>query len=230
MKILAVGAHPDDVEFGCAPLLIQEADRGHEVRVLLTSKGEAASSGTPEERELEAREAGRIIGADVDFLDLGGDCRIQYTAANCVLLARQIRDLRPQIVFAPLTGENQHPDHSIVGRLVRDGARLARYGGLEDLRDQPPHSISSLFYYAITQVFAGPPDVVVDVSAVHARWVEAMQAHKSQMKTRAYVDLVNARARAAGASIGVDYAVGVWANDPICVEAISYLTRSSRFF
>ena len=63
MRILAVGAHPDDVEFGCAPILIQEARAGHEVRILVTSKGEAASAGTPEERAQEAREAAKIIGA-----------------------------------------------------------------------------------------------------------------------------------------------------------------------
>ncbi len=61
MKLLAVGAHPDDVEFGCAPVLIEEARRGHQVRILVTSKGEAASSGTPEERAEEARAAAEII-------------------------------------------------------------------------------------------------------------------------------------------------------------------------
>src|SRR6185295_6487576 len=100
MRILAVGAHPDDVEFGCAPLLIVEARRGHEVRILVTSKGEAASSGTPEERAEEARAAARLMGAaSIDFLDLGGDCNIQHSPANAVILAREIRRFRPDIVL-----------------------------------------------------------------------------------------------------------------------------------
>ena len=121
MKILALGAHPDDIEFGCAPVLIQEARAGHEVRILVTSKGEAASAGTPEERADEAREAAKIIGASIDFLDLGGDCNQAYTPANAALIAREIRTFRPDIILAPHPGENQHPDHAVLGKLTRDG-------------------------------------------------------------------------------------------------------------
>ena len=156
MKILALGAHPDDIEFGCAPVLIQEARAGHEVRILVTSKGEAASAGTPEERADEAREAAKIIGASIDFLDLGGDCNQAYTPANAALIAREIRTFRPDIILAPHPGENQHPDHAVLGKLTRDAARLARYGGLAQLLGLPSHQIKSLYYYVITQVFVEP--------------------------------------------------------------------------
>src|SRR5690348_5377567 len=129
MKILAVGAHPDDVEFGCAPLLIQEVKNGHQVRILVLSKGEAGSSGTPEERARESCEAARIIGAELEFLDFGGDCHLRHTPENSVEMARQIRTFQPDIVLAPTLEENQHPDHSVAGRIVRDAARLARFGG-----------------------------------------------------------------------------------------------------
>src|ERR1051326_5371064 len=152
MKILAVGAHPDDVEFGCAPVLIQEVQKGHEARILVTSKGEAGSAGTPEERAQESRDAARIIGAAIQFLELGGDCHIQYTPANSMLLALEIRRFKPDVVLAPHLDENQHPDHSAVGKIVRDAARLARYAGLQDLEELPPHPITSLYYYTITQV------------------------------------------------------------------------------
>jgi bacillithiol biosynthesis deacetylase BshB1 len=230
MRILAVGAHPDDVEFGCAPLLIQEARRGHEVRILVTSKGEAASSGTPEERAKEAREAARLIGASIEFLDLGGDCHIQQIPANALILAREIRRFRPDAVLAPHPGENQHPDHAAVGKLARDAARLARYGGLVDLRELPPHQITSLYFYAITQVFVDPPQIVVDVSSAAEVWLAAIRCHKSQMKTRAYPELVTSRARTLGASIGVEYATGLWINDPVRVDSLSDLGLSSRYF
>src|SRR6266852_423427 len=97
MKVLAVGAHPDDVEFGCAPLLIQGVENGRSVHILVASRGEAASSGTPEEREQEARKAAGLIGASIDFLDFGGDCHIEYKPANTVALARAIRTLEPDI-------------------------------------------------------------------------------------------------------------------------------------
>src|SRR4029453_9249620 len=76
MKILAAGPHPDDIEFGCAPLLIQEVQKGHTVRLAITTQGEASTAGTPEERDLEARAAAAEIGAEIEFLDMGGDCHI----------------------------------------------------------------------------------------------------------------------------------------------------------
>jgi N-acetylglucosamine malate deacetylase 1 len=230
MKILAVGAHPDDVEFGCAPILIQEVRNGHEARILVTSKGEAASAGTPEERAQEARDAARVMGAAIQFLELGGDCHIENNTANAMTLAREIRRFKPDVVLAPHLGENQHPDHAAVGKIVRDGARLARYGGLQDLEDLPPHPITSLYYYTITQVFVDPPQLAVDVSAAREAWEAAIQCHKSQMKTRNYLDLVMSRARTMGAAVGVDYAVGLWLNDPIRVGSLGDLPLSSRYF
>ncbi|HEY2846108.1 MAG TPA: PIG-L family deacetylase [Bryobacteraceae bacterium] len=230
MKILAVGAHPDDVEFGCAPVLIQEVRNGHEARILVTSKGEAASAGTPEERAQEARDAARVIGAAIQFLDLGGDCHIQHNPATAMLLALEIRRFKPDVVLAPHLGENQHPDHAAVGKSVRDAARLARYGGLRDLEELPPHPITSLYYYAITQVLIDPPQLVVDVSGAREAWEAAIACHQSQMKTRSYPDLVLSRARAIGASIGVEYAVGLWLNDPVRVASLADLGLSSRYF
>lgn len=230
MRILAVGAHPDDVEFGCAPILIQEARAGHAVRILVTSKGEAASSGTPEERAEEARSAARIIGAEIDFLDLGGDCNITATPANAIPIARQIREFRPEVVLAPHPGENQHPDHAAVGKLTRDAARLARYGGFTQLLPLPSHQISSLYFYAITQVFVEPPQLVVDVSKVFAEWQAAIQCHRSQMRTRSYPDLVVSRAKTWGAAIGVDYAAGLWLNDPVRIASLGDLPLSARYF
>jgi LmbE family N-acetylglucosaminyl deacetylase len=230
MKILAVGPHPDDVEFGCAPLLIQEAKKGHEARVIVVSQGEASTSGTPMERVQEAGLAADIIGASLEFLDLGGDCHIQSTVENRFKLARALREFRPNIVLAPHLDPNQHPDHPAVGGMVRDASRLARYGGLEELKDLPPHSIDHLYYYSITQTVSERPDIVIDVSAVHNEWVAAMACHQTQMRTRSYVDLVLSRSRSLGASIGVDFAVGLWVNDPICLGSISELGRSSRHY
>jgi LmbE family N-acetylglucosaminyl deacetylase len=230
MKILAVGPHPDDIEFGCAPLLIQEVNGGHEARILVLSRGEAGSSGTPEERAEEARSAAKLIGADIIFLDFGGDCHIRHTPGNSIAIARQIRLFQPEIVLAPHPDENQHPDHTAVARLVRDASRLARYGGLEELRQLPAHAIQNLYYYSITQGFSVRPDIVIDVSPVEAQWEAAMSCHHTQMKTKSYLQLVQTRARFLGAAIGVSSAVGLWVNDPVRVRALSDLALSSRHY
>jgi bacillithiol biosynthesis deacetylase BshB1 len=230
MKILAVGPHPDDVEFGCAPLLIQEVEKGHEARIIVVTRGEASTSGTPEERIQEAALAADIIGASLEFLDMGGDCHLESTARNRFSLAAEIRKYRPNIVLAPHPDPNQHPDHTVVSAMVRDASRFARFGGLEELKGLEPHAIDHLYYYSITQTFGKSPDIVIDVSAVHGKWAAAMACHKTQMRTRSYLELVESRARALGSAIGVDYAVGLWVNDPICLASISELGRSSRHY
>ena len=234
MNILAVGAHPDDIEFGCAHVLIQESRRGHRVKLLVLSLGEAASNGTPESREAEARAAAKLIGAGIDFVDFGGDCHLERKPENALKLASEIRKFQPDIVLAPHLDENQHPDHAVVGKLVRDACRLARYGGLNSLKGfslagTAPYTISSLYYYTITKE-PGPPDILIDIGDVVKDWEAAMLAHASQMKSRGYVDLRLAAARLLGLSIGVEYAAGFYVNDPVRVGALSDLKLSSRYF
>ena len=229
MNILAIGAHPDDIEFGCAHVLIQEARRGNRVKLLVLSRGEASSHGTPASREAEARAAAVIIKADIEFLDFGGDCHIAPAHENAFAIARQIREFQPSIVLAPHLGENQHPDHAVVGKLTRDACRYARYGGLEDLQGHAPHAVTALYYYTITQTLSDP-DVVIDISGVVSDWDAAMQCHASQMQTRSYADLRLSAARTLGLSIGVEYAAGFYANDPVRVAALSEITLSSRHF
>ena len=234
-RILAVGAHPDDVEFGCGGILVKEVARGHEVAILNLSRGEAASSGDSETRRREAEAAAETIGARLEFLDLEGDSRIEYSPANAIAIARVIRRLRPHVLLAPSTDENQHPDHGKAGRLVRDAARLARYGGLADLTPAPPHAVDALYFYEITgtglgSAASGLPWILVDVSDVLATWRRAMECHASQMATRNYVDLQLARARALGLEIGAEHAMAVRPNDPIRLDALTDLRGSGRRF
>jgi LmbE family N-acetylglucosaminyl deacetylase len=230
VNILVFGPHPDDIEFGCAPILIQEVERNNRVKMVVLSRGEAGTSGTPEEREQEARAAAKVIGAEVDFLDFGGDCHIAFRPENSIRLAEEIRKERPRIVLAPNPSENQHPDHVAVSHLVRDACRLARYGGLTELRHLPPHKIGSLLYYNITAHLGRVPDIVIDVSSVAAKWEAAMRCHSSQIASKSYLDLQMTAARALGLVIGADLAIGLFANDPIRVRDLSAVALSAREF
>ena len=229
MNILAIGPHPDDLEFGCAPILIKEVRHGSQVRMLVLSRGEAGSAGTPEGREEESRSAARLIGATVDFLDFGGDCHIEYTPQNAFRIAAEIRKFKPEIVLAPHPQENQHPDHAVVGRLVRDACRFARYGGLEELKSAPVHRVANLFFYNITQHLQ-KPDIVIDISDLLAEWEAVMNCHESQVLSKGYIDLQKTGARLLGLTIGTEYAAGLFTNDPIRLEAVSDLKFSSRNF
>jgi LmbE family N-acetylglucosaminyl deacetylase len=230
VKILAFGPHPDDIEFGCAPVLIQEIERGSQVRILVLSRGEAGTSGTPEGREQEARAAAKLMGAEIDFLDFGGDCHIEQRPENAIRLAGEIRKERPDIVLAPNPAENQHPDHVAVSHLVRDACRLARYGGLAEIRSLAPHKIGTLLFYNITAHLGRTPDLVIDVSGVAAKWEAVMRCHASQVSAKSYLDLQMTAARALGLVIGTDMAIGLFANDPIRIEDLSAVARSGREF
>ena len=228
MNILAIGAHPDDVEFGCAPLLIKEIEKGNRVKILVLSLGEAGSFGTPESRKREAEEAAAIIGAEIEFIEMGGDCKIQHNPKNSISLAKKIREFKPEIILTPDTGENQHPDHSAAGKITRDGARLARYGGLEELKDLPVHKINSLYYYVITQFFGSQPNIIMDVTSVQTKWQKAKEAHASQMKNKKYLEIIMSWSKALGSAIGVEYAIGIKTNEPVQLDVLSDITLSPR--
>ena len=75
---------------------------------------------------------------------------VEVRVAHVLRLASLIRGVRPDVVLAPSLAENQHPDHPKLGRMVRDAARLARYGGVKELRNSAPHAIGTLLFYAVT--------------------------------------------------------------------------------
>ena len=171
--------------------------------------------------------------ATLQFIELDGDARLEIRARHAITLAQIIRAVRPGIVLAPSLVENQHPDHPKLGRLVRDAARLARYGGFEELR-HAPHAIGLLLYYAITAE-AEPKDVtplLIDVSAakILAAWTAAMAAHASQSATRDYQQLQLTCAKLHGLSAGVEYAIGLFSGDPMVVDSLARLGRGARTF
>ncbi|HNB22247.1 MAG TPA: PIG-L family deacetylase, partial [Candidatus Melainabacteria bacterium] len=196
--VLAFGAHPDDIEFGCGGVLALEALKGRSVHCVICSLGEAASNGTPEGRRAESVAATESLGATVEFVDLDGDAKLEIRSAHALKLAEIIRRVKPSTVLATSCFENQHPDHWRLGKIVRDAARIARYGGLKEISGES-HAVGQLFYYAVTP--EGEPDDIqpflIDISSpdVVNAWTSAMNAHVSQGATRNYIDLQLNRAR-----------------------------------
>jgi len=232
--ILAFGAHPDDIEFGCGGIIAREAQAGREIHFVVCSRGEAGTRGTPKQRTTEAKRAAKILGATINFVALDGDAHFEIRAAHALKLAGVIRQVRPQILLAPSIVENQHPDHWRLGTIVRDAARLARYGGVRELRENMPHAIEQLFFYAVTPE-AEPRDispVLMDVSALDilSTWRGAMAAHESQVGARNYIELQITRARLLGARAGVGHSIALFPNDPLVFNSLAETGRSARKF
>ena len=232
--LLAFGAHPDDIEFGCGGVIAAETRAGSAAHFVVCSRGESATNGTPAQRTRETNAAAALLGATVEFADLGGDAHFEESVAHVLALAKIIRRVRPALVLAPSTVEHQHPDHAKLGRLVRDAARLARYGGVKELRALVPHAVGSLLFYAVTPE-AEPADrakFLFDVSApeILAAWTMAMAAHATQAKTRDYVELQLTRARLHGLRAGVGHAIALFASDAPVFTSLAPLMRSTRRF
>lgn len=230
--LLAIAAHPDDLEFGCGGILLLQRELPLDMHWLLCSQGESGTNGSPQQRKKEAEAAAELAGARLHWIDLGGDAQISESRQNANRLAIKIREIQPQMVLAPTPEVHQHPDHLRVSRLTRDAARLARYGGLEPLKAWSPHEIQSLLYYKIS---AGPcllrcPGIAFDISPVAKAWKELMACHESQLKTRDYLEYQLERARTLGRECGTQYVQMLYSEEPIMLSSLTDICGSARKF
>jgi LmbE family N-acetylglucosaminyl deacetylase len=136
-------------------------------------------------------------------------------------------------VLAPSLEGNQHPDHSKLGLMVRDALRLARYGGVRELKSLRPHTTGALFYYAVTtEAEPAGNRILIDVSApaLLDTWQRAMAAHASQLATRNYIELQLTRARLNGLRAGTGHAIALFPADAPLLGSLAPLSRSARTF
>ncbi len=231
-SILALGAHPDDIEFGCAGVLLVEAERGARLFWGVATRGEAASNGTPEQRKREAEQAAELCGAELRWLDLGPDAGLQDTPAGRLALAGLIREVRPDLVLAPTLVADQHPDHWALARMAQAAVRLARYGGLGSLQERPAHQVRALLTYGVTGAArpTGGGELYFDVSAVVERWRQAMACHGSQLATRDYLEYQLELARLAGRECGATYAVPLYPVQGVLLQGLSSVTGARHRF
>ncbi len=111
LDVLAIGAHPDDVELGCGGTLARLAAEGRAVGILHLTRGERGTRGTPEGRQAEAEAAAAALGAKaLDFLDCG-DGGLRTGPAEEDSLIVKLRLWRPDLVLAP-SPHDRHPDHT----------------------------------------------------------------------------------------------------------------------
>ena len=229
--LLAFGAHPDDIEFACGGVIAKETRAGRRAHFVVCSRGEAGTHGAPKQRTSEAKKAAALLGATIEFVQLDGDAHLEVRSAHAMKLAVILRRVRPGVVLAPTLVGNQHPDHFRLGELVRDAVRLARYGGLRELRAWPRHSVKQLLHYALSREAepATIPPVFIDVSepATVAAWVAAMEAHASQTSALEYVERQLTRARCNGFSAGVQYAAALFPSDPLVFGSLMELSGAS---
>src|SRR5258706_13464378 len=124
VDLLAIAAHPDDVELTCGGTLVKMARRGYKTGILDLTAGEMGTRGTPETRAKEAAKAGKLLGVSVRGTLGGPDSDVQPTGQHKLKLAGVIRELRPKTVILPYW-EARHPDHYHASTLGYEGCFLA---------------------------------------------------------------------------------------------------------
>ena len=220
MRVLAVGAHPDDLEILCAGTLARYKQAGHEVIMAHACNGDCGHFVIPPEelarqRAAEARAAAEILGAEVLTIpDMGvGDLRGDDVKARMAMVDI-IRMARPDVIITH-GPEDYMPDHVAVSELVFFASFLATVPHWKTERDLPHHDKVAPIYYMDTLAGVGfTPEEYVDITDTIDIKIRMLECHESQMtwmREHDKIDMaefVTSVARFRGLQCGVRYAEG----------------------
>ncbi len=171
MNILAIGAHPDDIEIGCAGTLIKYAQGGHNVFFLSMTKGEMG--GEAEIRRKEQMKAADIIGAKDIFWGGFKDTELLDEGNKIIHIVEDfIKKIQPNFIFVNFF-DDTHQDHRSVNRSVLSAARY----------------VKNVMFYEVPTTNNFTPNVFVDIGSVLDRKLESLKAHASQMMKTNIQDL-----------------------------------------
>ncbi len=175
LDVLAIAAHPDDVEQTCGGTLIRMAESGYRTGVLDLTAGDMGTRGTPDERIAESEAAGKHM-----LLQFRGnlrmpDARLENNIAARMTLAAKLRELKPRVVILPYW-EGRHPDHYRACELGYEACFLAGLKKLDEYSE--PHRPFKILYSGLyTNI---KPSFVVDISAQFERRMAALLSYTSQ--------------------------------------------------
>ena len=227
VDVLAIAAHPDDVELTCAGTLVQLKARGRRFGLVDLTRGELGTRGTDSIRRKEAERAAEILGAEFRETFDFGDGRIAGTREQELQVVDLIRREKPRLVITPYP-EDRHPDHARAGRLVTD---LSFYAGLRKIETNwPAHRPQQTIYFSTA--YLHEPDFVVDITSAMQTRRAAIQAYSSQfhnvdsqepqtvLSQRSFLEGVEARARHFGFLIGVEFGEGFRSKRPPRIDDV----------
>ena len=175
--LLAIGAHPDDVELTCGGTLIRAARQGYRTAVVDLTGGESGTHGSRDLRAREAEEAGAILGLAVRLNAGLPDAGLHNTDATRRTVVALLRRIRPRVVILPFP-IGRHPDHRVASELCRDASYLA---GLQHYpAEGQAHRPEKILYTLAYREDAVKPTFVVDVTETFEDKLAAIRCYASQ--------------------------------------------------
>lgn len=233
LDILAIGAHPDDVELGCGGTIAKEIAAGKKVGIIDLTRGELGTRGTAETRDIEATNASKILGAEVRENMGFSDGFFINDKRHQLEIIKMIRKYRPEIVLCNAV-DDRHIDHGKGSQLVSDACFLSGLIKIEtkseDNEVQKPWRPKQVYHYIQWKNIE--PDLVVDVTGFIETKMEAVFAYKTQfydekskepetpITSKNFSDSIKYRANDLGRLVGVEYAEGFTVERYVAVDSL----------
>lgn len=230
LDILAIAAHPDDVELSASGTVIKHIRIGYKVGLLDLTQGELGTRGNATIRKEEALDAADILGAHERIQLKMPDGFFENNMQNQIEIIKVLRTCQPEIVLANAI-DDRHPDHPRAAKLVHEACFLSGLKKIETFDDegneQEPWRPNMQFNYI--QDYFIQPHLIIDISNYMDQKLEAIQAYKSQffnpaskepdtpISTESFIEFIIARARQMGRLIGAEYGEGFTVSRPVGV-------------
>jgi bacillithiol biosynthesis deacetylase BshB1 len=220
IDILAFGVHPDDIELGAGGTLIKHIKMGFKVGLVDLTRGEMGTRGNAETRDVEAKKACEIIGAEFRINLNMEDGFVSVDRKNTMDVIKVIRAYRPKLVFCNAI-KDRHPDHAIASELVSKAcfnSGLSKISSSFKNKKQVHHRPLAVYHYIQDQWIE--PDFVVNISDEFDDKIKAVKAYESQfynpdskepktpISSKEFLNSLQAKAQLLGRSIKVKYGEG----------------------
>ncbi|HQD44376.1 MAG TPA: bacillithiol biosynthesis deacetylase BshB1 [Kaistella sp.] len=220
VDILAIGAHPDDVELGCGGTVAKLISEGKTVAIVDLTQGELGTRGTNFTRAEEAANSAKILGISSRENLKMKDGFLTNSEEHQMQIVKIIRKYQPEIVLANAI-DDRHPDHAKAAKLVSDACFLSGLVKIETVSEgenQKPWRPKQIFHYIQWKNIA--PDFVIDISNFMEKKIEACLAFKTQfydpnstepmtpISTKDFLESLTYRAQDLGRLSGVEFAEG----------------------
>ena len=220
IDVLAIGAHPDDVELGCGGTIAKLISEGKKVAILDLTQGELGTRGTNETRAIEAKNAGEILGISARENLKMKDGFLINSEEYQLRIIKAIRTYQPEIVFCNAV-DDRHPDHAKAAKLASDACFLSgliKIETEESGKKQEKWRPKQVFHYIQWKNLE--PDFVIDISGFLDKKIESCLAYKTQfydptstepttpISSKSFLDSITYRAQDLGRLAGVEHAEG----------------------
>lgn len=221
VDVLAIAAHPDDIEMTCAGTILSLVAQGKTVAGVDLTRGELGTRGTPEIRLQEAAEGARIMGLAARENMGFRDAFFRNDEEHQIALIDVIRQFKPEIVLTN-TPDDRHPDHGRAAELVADACF---YAGLRQIKTvgkdgKPQEAHRPKFVYNFIQDRSLKPDFIVDITPYWEKKIASIKAYKSQffnpestepesyISGEPFMKFLESRTREHGHMIGAEFGEG----------------------